>query len=169
MTEVYNDSNNDSALGRYVEKVTAVDKISRRDFLIKLTVGSLAISGFFLGADMIAADSVELENKGASAGKNFFPRLRDGAVITEGSEVVSVRLAEGDNSSLCAVNQTGGEIIKMLNGENSIEMIGSVLARKMKINMSSGLNAKIAIFIAHLAANGFLQDDFYVTIYENSV
>ena len=132
---------------------------TRRDFLVSLGVGtSMAIAGFFIFDKVAPAiDS----NSDAIADK---PRIVDG--VTRTSENGKIMLCK--NNSKCILNNTGGKIIDLLDGNNDLYSISEKISKIYSIDHSDTLETSIASFLCQLGESGFLASPFYVLMYETT-
>ena len=132
---------------------------TRRDFLVSLGVGtSMAIAGFFI-FDKVAP-AIE-SNSDVVADK---PGIADGVTKTlENDQIVLLK-----NNSKCIVNNTGGKIIDLLDGNNDLYSISEKISSYYSINHTDALEVSIASFICQLGVSGFLASPFYVTMYETT-
>jgi hypothetical protein len=136
--------------------------MSRREFVIQLSTG-IALAGFFFMGDRTAGPS---KAYGAAPDKTACPHLKDDVVFGANAGMATIRRSGEVSHVLCAVNGPGAEVLKRLDGQNSVEDISRAIASLTKIPHSEELDAKIAFFISQLAMLGFLIDPFYAYIIE---
>jgi hypothetical protein len=67
---------------------------------------------------------------------------------------------------VCAVNQTGARVLRLLDGQHTVSQIAGDLAARLHITRTEAFDAKIAGFIAQLGMLTLLQEPFYVRIVE---
>ena len=139
-------------------------KMSRKEFIIKLGIGLGAISGF-----LIIDDSFNIIHPGVNRSKNLpsKPLLKEDIICFNDDNYLILKRDNGSNKNQCAVNNVGAEIVKYLDGDNTVEDILSKIANKFPIPLSEAMQAKIAYFISILSMMDFLTEPFYVNIIEN--
>jgi hypothetical protein len=132
---------------------------TRRDFLVSLGVGtSLAIAGFFMFDKEVP--TIE-SNSDAIAEK---PGIADGVTKTlENDQIVLHK-----NNSKCILNNTGGKIIDLLDGNNDLYSISKKISSYYTIDHTDALEVSIASFLCQLGASGFLASPYYVIMYETT-
>jgi len=133
--------------------------LTRRDFLVSLAAGtSLAIAGFFLFDNVLTtidSNSDAIDDK---------PDIADGVTKTfENGQIVLHK-----NKSKCILNNTGGKIIDLLDGNNDLFSISEKISKIYSIDHSDVLETSIASFICQLGESGFLASPFYVIMYETT-
>lgn len=135
--------------------------LSRRDFAFVLATGAQAIIvGHFLGGGLARASG-----PGDSETR---PRLRVPVGPTGSDGMTTLMLGEGSDRSVCAVNRTGAEIVRLLDGTRSVEQVAARTSRNLRLRRDQAFDAKIACFVAELAQMGFLAAPFYVEIVEHT-
>ncbi len=132
--------------------------INRRDFIFKLGIGAtIVVSGYYISGHI-------LENRLATIAESVSKPLLKKNVISYYKR--DELFLEYQNSKFC-VNETGAEIIRLLNGKNTVSDISSMMSRSLNLEQTDLLDSSIAGFICQLAETGFIADPFYVTLYEN--
>ena len=135
--------------------------ISRRDFSFVLAAGAQAIiAGHFLMSGRVLAAGL--------GGGEARPRLRVPVGPVGGDGMTMLAVGEGSDRTVCAVNRTGAEVLRLLDGTRSVAQVASRTARNLRLLRDQAFDAKIACFVAELAQLGFLVAPFYVQIVEHS-
>lgn len=136
-------------------------KYSRRNFLYKLGIGvSAAISGYVISKSGTSA--ILPKDKIGNSRIYRHPKL---------SEEVARYRKEGDliltkGDAMYGVNAIGEQVISLLNGKNSILSISKSISMSNNITLNGTLQASVATFISQLATVEFLENPFFVTLYE---
>jgi len=141
--------------------------LTRREFVIRLGAGAGAgIVVFFPLRGELFTPSGTLKGP---PGQPDRPRLRDDIVFGMDGEMTTICRHEEANPILCAVNRPGREVLRRLDGRHTIEEISKAVATHMNISATEALDAKVALFVAHLSMLGFLQKAFCPYIIEKVV
>jgi hypothetical protein len=71
---------------------------------------------------------------------------------------------------VCKVNQTGGSILRQLDGRHSMMQIIQTTTESIGEKPSNPdlFASKIALFIVKLAEAGFIKQPFYINVIENT-
>lgn len=137
--------------------------MKRRDFVIALGAGAGAsIFGFF---EWKALKKTGSRPKDRPAAVDFKPRLKDGIVFGWADDgLATLRLPGAKETALCAVNETGAAILRMLDGRRGVEDIAQAVAQEYNLVRTDSLDAKIAYFLTQVSQLGFLRNPFYACI-----
>lgn len=136
--------------------------INRREFLFTLGIGATAaISGYYISDSFI--NSEQIKSSLTSKKTSDKPLLKES--VKTYYENNSLFLTN-NNIKYC-VNQTGAEVVQLLDGNYTINDISKKIAAKYGIEHNGSLDTSISKFICQLARSEFLSQPFYVTIFEN--
>lgn len=139
--------------------------LSRRQFLILLGAGaSASIFGYYTlpSPDEQAAAAAPQTPSSQEAR----PRLRDDLTFSQHAEMTYMAWQSDPGRPVCAVNQTGARVLRLLDGQHTVSQIAGDLAARLHITRTEAFDAKIAGFIAQLGMLTLLQEPFYVRIVE---
>lgn len=138
--------------------------LSRRTFLILLGAGaSASIFGYYFTPrrDEQAAAAPQTPSS-----QETRPRLRDDLTFSQRAEMTYIGRPSDPDRLVCAVNQTGAHVLRLLDGQHTVSQIAGDLAARLHITRTEAFDAKIAGFIAQLGMLTLLQEPFYVRIVE---
>ena len=145
-----------------IAKMEVPEGFSRRQFLITLGLGAGAVSGYFLFKPLSPATIFPSVHAPVP---EDCPRLSHDVMF--GMDADGLTTICRSDSSTCAVNQTGGEILKLLDGRHTIAAIGLAVALASGGSPSEAIEAKLAAFVANLGMLGFLREPFYACIVDS--
>jgi hypothetical protein len=147
-------------------KKTMTTHLTRRDFLI--TLGGIA--GAAVVGWIASPKSVELVSKITSPAA--FPELLDCLQVRNGDDGTEVYDASDKSNPtlVCKVNETGGSILRQLDGRHSMMQIIQTTTESIGEKPSNPdlFASKIALFIVKLAEAGFIKQPFYINVIENT-
>jgi hypothetical protein len=136
--------------------------MKRRDFVIALGAGSGAsIAGFFLWKSLSHAGA---RPRDSAASVDLKPQLKAGLLFGTLDGFQTIRLPEGEGSAMCALNDTGAAVIRLLDGRNGVEEVSQTIARTYGLVRTDSLDARIAYFLTQVSRLGFLKSPFYAYI-----
>jgi len=145
---------------------TVTTHLTRREFLI--TLGGIA--GAVVVGWIASPKSVALISKFTSPAA--FPELLDCLEVKNGDDGTEVYDASDKSNPtlVCKVNETGGSIMRQLDGRHSMMQIIQTTTESIGEKPSNPdlFASKIALFIVKLAEAGFIKQPFYINIIENT-
>jgi hypothetical protein len=137
--------------------------VSRRRFLLYVTVG-----GAWLTVGHIVRHRPE-KTPTSDEYASRMPKLREDVTMQYDNiqHVYECEVQGKDgNATCCTVNDTGAEIIRLLNGKRTVEDLSEQTASSGHWRDSNASRAEIAYFITQLGILGFLAKPFYAHICE---
>ncbi len=137
--------------------------LRRRDFLFRLGAGAgAAVAGFVLldeRPDLPADPLLPLEPASR-------PRLRRGVSFGRHQGLASIGFGREGSRVLCAVNEPGARILRLLDGRATVDGISRTLVERAGLPWTEETRAGVALFIVQLSALGLLTRRYMATVFE---
>ena len=142
-------------------------QMNRRNFLIVFGAGAAtAISGYFSSVSMpFSQFPTSMSNDKPQ--ELSMPCLRTDVIFGRDDDFITVSRHSEYGTMLCAVNDLGAGVLRLLDGNHTITDIAYLLSKERDITFNDTFQANIALFVAQLSMADFLSKNFWVNIVDH--